>query len=364
MSTSFRELRASLAPFRYRPAAVAALHLAVVCALYATAFAGALRAAQVPVRILCGFFAGIFSGNLFMMGHDACHGSFTASRRLNELLGRIAFLPSYHPYSPWELTHNRIHHVFTNLKGRDFVWTPLSRAEYASRSPLGRWLYRAYRTPLGIALYYPIELWSRWLAFPSKKMLDRPRAVHRVDRTIVLAFFVAQLAAIGTVAERAPAPIASALSGMALAVLLPWSVFCWMIGFVTYFNHTHPKVRWFERREEWSLLACTIEGTVHLEFPRWSRLLSSNIMNHVAHHADPHVPLVRLQVAQARVAASLPGRILVQPWSIRALCDVQRRCRLYDYDHHFWIDYDGRPTTPPCTFPRGGAGAIPGGTAS
>jgi omega-6 fatty acid desaturase (delta-12 desaturase) len=344
MNVSLRELRASLAPFRYRPAAVAALHLAVVSALYAVAFAGALRAEPLPARILCGLLAGIFSGNLFMMGHDACHGSFTASPRLNEVLGRIAFLPSYHPYSPWEATHNRIHHVFTNLKERDFVWTPLSRAEYAKRSPLGRWLYRAYRTPLGIALYYPIELWSRWLAFPSKKVLEPARAIHGIDRAIVLAFFLAQLAAIGTAARGAPAPIPTALGGVALAVLLPWSVFCWMIGFVTYFNHTHPKVRWFERREQWSAFAGTIEGTVHLEFPRWSRLLSSNIMNHVAHHADPHVPLVRLHRAQTQVTAALRGRILVQPWSVQALRDVQRRCRLYDYENHSWIDYDGRPT--------------------
>jgi omega-6 fatty acid desaturase (delta-12 desaturase) len=363
MSASLRELRASLAPFRYRPAALAALHLTVVCALYTAAFAGALRAPDLPVRVLCGLFAGIFSGNLFMMGHDACHGSFTASPRLNELFGRIAFLSSYHPYGPWESTHNHIHHVFTNLKSRDFVWTPLSRAEYAERSPLRRWLYRAYRTPLGIALYYPIEIWSRWLAFPPRKALVKPRPIHGIDRALVLTFFVAQLAAIGTVAKDAPTPISTVLGGIMLAVLLPWSVFSWMIGFVTYFNHTHPKVRWFERREEWSALAGTIDGTVHLEFPRWSRLLSSNIMNHVAHHLDPHVPLVRLHVAQARVTASLPGRVLVQPWSMRALLDVQRHCRLYDYERHRWLDYDGRPTTP-CSFQGVDPGGIPEGTAS
>ena len=34
---------------------------------------------------------------LFVLGHDACHGSMFVSRRANEIVGRLLFLPSYSP---------------------------------------------------------------------------------------------------------------------------------------------------------------------------------------------------------------------------------------------------------------------------
>src|SRR5262245_29777285 len=63
---------------------------------------------------------------LFVIGHDACHGSFTRYDWLNKVIGRIAFLPSLTPFSLWDVGHNVAHHGFTNLKGRDQVWVPMS----------------------------------------------------------------------------------------------------------------------------------------------------------------------------------------------------------------------------------------------
>src|SRR5438874_1554778 len=65
---------------------------------------------------MLGTLAGAAIGMLFIVGHDACHGSFTASRRLNQWIGRIAFMPSFTPFRAWELGHNHTHHVYTNLK--------------------------------------------------------------------------------------------------------------------------------------------------------------------------------------------------------------------------------------------------------
>ena len=70
--------------------------------------------------------AALWIARLFVIGHDACHGSYTPNKTLNKWIGRIAFLPSLTPYSLWEIGHNLAHHGFTNLKGRDYVWTPFS----------------------------------------------------------------------------------------------------------------------------------------------------------------------------------------------------------------------------------------------
>src|SRR5438552_894289 len=72
------------------------------------------------LSLVCGLVVAIF----FVVGHDACHQSFTDSQSLNHLLGRLAFLPSLHPYSLWDIGHNRVHHRFNNIRGKDYVWEP------------------------------------------------------------------------------------------------------------------------------------------------------------------------------------------------------------------------------------------------
>lgn len=96
-------------------------------------------------KILLGMIAGFVTGRIFILGHDACHHSFTPHRELNKILGRIAFLPSLTPYSLWDVGHNVVHHGQTNLKGFDFVWEPLSKEEYDALSPARKLLEKIYR---------------------------------------------------------------------------------------------------------------------------------------------------------------------------------------------------------------------------
>lgn len=342
MTLPLRELRRHLRPFRRRSLSAAIAHFSVAWTIYGCTVYAAAVAPHVPLRILAALVAGVFSSNLFMIGHDACHGSFTRVRWLNRVAGRIAFLPSLQPYSLWELTHNRIHHVHTNLKGKDFVWTPLSKPEFDALSWWRRALYRTCRTPLGLALYYPLELWWPRLILPRREHLDRKRAAYDLDRLLVLLFACLQAFAVvccsgGTLGDRAAAAV--------FGVLIPYLVFSWMIGFVIYFNHTHLDVPWFDREEEWRASRSAIEMTTRLKFPRWTSFFASSIMDHVAHHVDPLIPLVRLGEAQGRIEELLPGRVLVQEWSVKELLLILRRCKLYDYDSGCWLDYDGLPTT-------------------
>ena len=341
---NLRTLRSHLKPFRDRPVHAAVLRVAIVWAVYGGAFYGIVATRQWPVRLALSLLAGIGSGSLFMMGHDACHGSFTRVRALNQLLGRIVFLPSYHAFAPWELSHNRIHHVYTNLKGKDFVWTPLSKAEFDALSLPRRVLYRACRTPLGLALYYPTDVWATRILFPRARFVDRPRVVYALDSLLVVAFFAAQLAV--TLAASGGRWADWAATAF-FAIGVPWAIFSWLIGFVIYFNHTHPDVPWFDERAQWSGWTGMIHGTVRLRFPAWTALFASNIMDHVAHHVDPLIPLVRLPEASDRIEALLPGRTVTQGWSIAALRGVMARCKLYDYRAGCWTDYAGRPTATP-----------------
>lgn len=54
----------------------------------------------------------------FNICHDAIHGSFSANRHINKLLGNLFNLLGASPYI-WEISHNGVHHTFTNIPGHD-----------------------------------------------------------------------------------------------------------------------------------------------------------------------------------------------------------------------------------------------------
>jgi omega-6 fatty acid desaturase (delta-12 desaturase) len=129
------------------------------------------------VKVFASLVAALWIARLFVIGHDACHGSYTPNKTLNKWIGRIAFLPSLTPYSLWEIGHNLAHHGFTNLKGRDYVWTPYSPSEFASLPWVRRQLERIYRSGVGQGVYYMIEMWWKKLFFPGRKHVSsRPPA--------------------------------------------------------------------------------------------------------------------------------------------------------------------------------------------
>jgi omega-6 fatty acid desaturase (delta-12 desaturase) len=125
------------------------LPIALFSALFA-AYVGLLvlvLAMPTPLAVLMCVPCGIVIGMLFVLGHDAAHNSFTRSRRLNQMLGRVAFLPSLHAFSLWDLSHNRLHHRYNNIRGLDVAWEPMSPADYQRSGRLRRALYRLWRTP-------------------------------------------------------------------------------------------------------------------------------------------------------------------------------------------------------------------------
>ena len=123
---------------------------------------------------------------LFVIGHDACHGSYTKYDWLNKVIGRIAFLPSLTPFSLWDVGHNVAHHGFTNLKGRDQVWVPMSAEEWQQASKARRVMERIYRSGFGQGLYYLIEMWWKKLILPTKKHVGVRRAIFWWDNVLVL----------------------------------------------------------------------------------------------------------------------------------------------------------------------------------
>ena len=84
-----------------------------------------------PPLVMLGFAVvmGIgLAGIGFAISHDALHGAYSANPLINSLLGRSFDLLGANGYM-WKITHNVIHHTYTNIDGvdEDLTVSPLLR---------------------------------------------------------------------------------------------------------------------------------------------------------------------------------------------------------------------------------------------
>ena len=136
-----------------------------------------------------GVVAGVFTSLLFVVGHDACHHSLTPHRRLNRILGTLAFLPCLHPFGLWDLGHNRIHHRHTNRRGKDYVGQ-LTPAEFSQLPFLQQLRYRFFRTAAGHYWYYLYEIWWKKMFLPCASDIGGYRTRYWVHLSIVTGWMV------------------------------------------------------------------------------------------------------------------------------------------------------------------------------
>jgi len=296
---------------------------------------------SVWLKVILSLLAGLWIARLFVIGHDACHGAYTPRRKLNAWIGRIAFLPSLTPYSLWDVGHNLAHHGFTNLKGRDYVWTPFTREEFVKLPWIRQKMEKLYRSGFGQGVYYMIELWWKKLMFPSRKHVGARRKSHFWDSVLVSAFallWIGGLVAWAIVSER------SAVNLLTFGFAIPFFIWNCLMGFIIYVHHTNPSVAWYERKDEWSSNAGYATTTVHLRVWGWIDSLIHYILEHGAHHVNMGIPMYRLKAAQARLSATLDERLNSEVFTWRYYWNTVRRCKLYDYAQHVWTDFEGRVT--------------------
>lgn len=76
-----------------------------------------------------------FAGTGFCIGHDASHGAYSSNPRINKILGMSYDILGANSYL-WKITHNGIHHTFTNVTELDEdirVIDPIVRLSPGSR---------------------------------------------------------------------------------------------------------------------------------------------------------------------------------------------------------------------------------------
>jgi omega-6 fatty acid desaturase (delta-12 desaturase) len=277
---------------------------------------------------------------LFMVGHDACHGSFSGSKKLNAICGRIAFLPSMTAFSLWQVGHNTAHHGFNNLKGRDQVWAPLSKVEFDALPRYRQLLERLYRSGFGWGAYYLVEMWWKKLYFASHREIGSSRRKYKLDSLLVTAGALLWLVAVAFAARTTDQSFVLLYT---LAVVVPFLLWNAVIGFVVYLQHTSPSIAWFVNRHEWQRNKAYLTATARVRFPLGIDRLMHGIMEHNAHHVNPGIPMSRLRAAQRVLQQKFPDLCDYRlDW--RSYVDNVRSCKLYDFANHAWLDFGGQVT--------------------
>jgi omega-6 fatty acid desaturase (delta-12 desaturase) len=316
-----------------------ALFVAVLAGYIATI--AAMLASPLAISIAFLPICTIFVGMLFVIAHDACHQSFTSSRFLNHMVGRIAFLPALTSCSLWDLEHNRRHHRFNNVRCFDLDFAPMSPDEFAAAPPAKRRWYSFSRSATGVPFHWIYESWFKRLIVPRSSNVGTIQLLHCADTALLLLFLAAYSGILMFVGASFGKGIATSLL---LCLILPFLILSLSISLVIFAHHTHFSIPWYASIEEWKENRGSIHGTVHVKLPWWGRRISLNIMVHNAHHYAPGVPLYRLREMQR--ALSTPELVRWR-WSLSAYREICARCKLFEFSTSQWTDFAAVATSVP-----------------
>ena len=334
-------LRAVIADYSKPSTGLAVMIFMIDMAIYLSAILGVIFLENIIMRILCSIAAGIMISSIFVIGHDAAHTAFTGNVTLNKVIGRIAFLPSLHNYGLWLTEHNRIHHQLVNIQGMD-SWSPFSKKEYDAMPAWRRAIERFYRSPAGISFYYLIERWWKNKFYPYKNIKGKYNSVYW-DFLLVVAYLFIYLSLLGYAGQ--VLTHTSAIELIILGFVIPFLNWNFMMGFTVYQHHTHESIAWVKTRQERDLSGGQEDFTMQVRFPWWYNLLSNNIMEHTAHHVDPRIPLYNLPMAQKTLGKLLGDDLKTVRFSLKAFLRTLGICKLYDFEKHCWLDFDGNVTS-------------------
>lgn len=94
---------------------------------------------QMPVLIsllLCGLLGLTLASIGFNVMHDACHGSYSSKKWLNETLGLTLNAIGGNAFF-WKQKHNILHHTYTNIEGVD---DDIAQSKLLRQSPTQKWM--------------------------------------------------------------------------------------------------------------------------------------------------------------------------------------------------------------------------------
>lgn len=227
-----------------------------------------------------------FLVRLFIIQHDCSHGAFFKKKVLNNWVGRVLGVVTMTPFAIWKQAHLTHHASSGNLKKRGIgdIYM-LTVAEYKSRSPKARFLYRLYRHPVVMFLIGPIYVFLIAQRLPEKFLRRQPKYwMSAMGTNLFAAMLVGGL--IYLIGWKA-----------FLLVYVPMVIVAGAIGvWMFYVQHQFEDTQW-DGHEDWNRNDAAIFGSSHYDLPKPLRWLTGNIGIHHVHHLNSRIPFYRLTEA-------------------------------------------------------------------
>ncbi len=334
---SLNEVRAVIPPECYRRTTWRAT-LAVVQALalwLAPVTLLVLTSARWWSPLLVGL-TGLAVAGMFVLGHDASHAALFPSKAVNRWAARGLMLPSLHNETAWDLGHNRVHHGYTARLGFDFIWHPSNTEQWAQMTRHERLRHRLEWSWLGAGNYYFRAVWLEKMVRFSPD--GKRGAAYRRDNRLTWGAFGVLAATLAAIGAFQGGPL-RAVWLVAATLVVPFLIFCHIIGWTVYVHHVGPSMRWWPRRE-WTQFKGQMESTTILEFPRLiDRLWLHHIFVHTPHHVDARIPFHRLPAAARAIEQAYPDVVRRERWKLSSYLQATRACKLYDADNGRWLRY-------------------------
>lgn len=241
---------------------------------------------------------------IFVLGHDCGHGSFSNSKRLNNLVGHIMHSFILVPYHGWRISH-RTHHANHGHVENDESWYPMTEAVFKT---LNFWA-KCGRLKFPTTLFaYPVYLWTRSPGKdgshfnPSSDLFDQS---EWSEVTMSTACWLAM----GAILTAAVSQFG--FLWMLKLYFVPYIINVMWLDAVTYLHHHgyDKKIPWY-RGKEWNYLRGGL-STVDRDYGFFNKI-HHDIGTHVVHHLFPQIPHYHLCEATAAVK-SLLGNFYREP---------------------------------------------------
>jgi len=272
------------------------LSVAALAAIAATVNDPAMWAAYALLQ-------GTLFWGLFVVGHDAGHGSFSNNKLLNEVMGHLAHASILVPFHGWRISH-RDHHANHGHVENDESWYPYAKSDYDSM----KLSHRLFRFELPFALFgYPIYLFKRTPMKTGSHFLPSSPLFRPSEARSVLTStgsLIAMLGVLGAITAKI------GLAAIAKLYVAPLVVFWVWLAVVTYLHHTDPSCP-FYRDGDWSYLRGGL-STTDRDYGVVLNELTHSIGTHVVHHLFPQIPHYHLEEANAAIRPVL-GKYYREP---------------------------------------------------
>ena len=245
------------------------------------------------------FYAGVLAGHywvllglplgaflivrLFIIQHDCGHNSFLSTKNLNDMLGRFLGVLTFTPYDMWRRDH-ALHHSFSGnleLRGVGGDIMTLTVDEYRALTPLKRFGYRLYRSPVTLFALAPAYLYLLQQRIPFGQWTKKMPWLSTMGTNIGMLFLYGGIIAL--VGWKAFLIVQIPI------ICLGGSIGIWLFYVQHQFDETH-----WSRKPEWTREHAALYGSSYYALPKPLMWLTGNIGIHHVHHLSARVPFYNL----------------------------------------------------------------------